>query len=60
MSVLACGFKHDYRTKGEAIAKARKLNPINPMRAYKCPHCGNFHLTRNLEKPREEHDARSH
>jgi NAD-dependent SIR2 family protein deacetylase len=46
-----CAGKYTYRTKNEAKVAARRTMPLHgKMRAYRCPHCGSFHLGHSPEQ----------
>jgi len=48
----ACGRKDLYRTRDEAQAYAvyfrTRLGTPEPLRSYRCPGCGSWHLTKQL------------
>lgn len=47
-SLMACGRKRRYknRTDAENMARLRMRNGAPPLRAYHCPHCDGWHLTK--------------
>ncbi len=63
MGGAECNYKFDYATKGEAMAAARLAarnhRSTKPLRPYKCPACGLFHLTHNDQETRKDRNART-
>jgi DNA-directed RNA polymerase subunit RPC12/RpoP len=51
--------KRKYETEGEALATAAHQIASNDapkdLRAYRCPHCESWHLTKNANKGRRKH-----
>lgn len=47
-SYMACGRKVRYSNRASAIHVARRRMAAGspPLRAYQCPHCGGWHLTK--------------
>lgn len=45
-----CGCKLKYRSKGDALGRASKCveHGSTPLRAYRCPYCGGWHLTSKM------------
>lgn len=52
-SFRMCGTKRHYQSENDAMgaAMSKKNNPKqNPMKAYNCPHCKEWHVARKRER----------
>ena len=53
-----CWEKHTYHTENEAIDGAIKSSrKFGPMRWYRCPVCGEWHVTSHTDDILEDYDA---